>query len=147
MNNNLKTDSKTDLITDSTADSVADALADFQTLLARLPRPASADYPLGTPFNSALAHGSMRTELFAPTLSQLGRDIQQPHTQDELYVVQSGHTGFCLRGERLQVQAGDLLFVPAGAAHHFEEFSPNFVTWVIFYGRTGGEGGERGLHG
>lgn len=143
----MKTDSKTNSKTDLMADAVADAIADFQALLARLPQPASGDYPLGTPFVSALAHGSMRAELFAPALSQLGRDIQQPHTQDEIYVVQSGHSGFCLRGERLQVQAGDLLFVPAGATHHFEDFSPNFVTWVIFYGRAGGERGERGPHG
>jgi mannose-6-phosphate isomerase-like protein (cupin superfamily) len=113
--------------------------ADFQSLLAALPQPAGASYPLGTPFVSGMAHGSMQAELFAPARSGLGRDIQKPHNQDELYVVQGGRSTFCLRGERLQVQSGDLLFVPAGAPHHFEDFSPDFVTWVIFYGEAGGE--------
>jgi mannose-6-phosphate isomerase-like protein (cupin superfamily) len=125
--------------------------ADFQSLLAALPQPARAIYPLGTPFVSGMAHGSMQAELFAPACSGLGRDIQQPHTQDELYVVQGGRSVLCLRGERLQVQSGDLLFVPAGAPHHFEDFSPDFVTWVIFYGCAGGERGpnadaSRSLH-
>jgi mannose-6-phosphate isomerase-like protein (cupin superfamily) len=115
--------------------------ADFQSLLAALPQPAGTDYPLGTPFVNGMAHGSMQAELFAPACSGLGRDIQQPHTQDELYVVQGGRSTFCLHGEQLQVQSGDLLFVPAGAPHHFEDFSPDFVTWVIFYGCAGGERG------
>jgi hypothetical protein len=27
-----------------------------------------------------------------------------------------------------------VLFVPAGMIHHFEKFSDDFATWVIFYG-------------
>ena len=113
--------------------------ADFQSLLAALPQPAGANYPLGTPFVSGMAHGSMRAELFAPHSSRLGQDIQQPHTQDELYVVQGGSSVFWLRNERLQVQTGDLVFVPAGTPHRFENFSPDFVTWVVFYGPDGGK--------
>ena len=113
--------------------------ADFAALLARLPEPATADYPHGTPFGPALAHGSLRVELFAPGTSGLGRDIQQPHTQDELYVVQRGSSAFWLNGQTQQVQAGDVLFVPAGAPHRFEDFSDDFVTWVVFYDPTGGE--------
>lgn len=113
--------------------------ADFLTHLGALPQPAGSDYPYGTPFAQALAHGSMRVELFAPNTSGLGKDIQQPHTQDELYVVQRGTSDFWLRGERSTVQAGDVVFVPAGAEHRFENFGQDFVTWVIFYGPTGGE--------
>lgn len=114
--------------------------ADFLTHLAALPQPASSGYPNGTPFVRALANGSMQVELFAPGASALGKDIQQPHTQDELYVVQRGQSGFWLAGERTTVQVGDVLFVPAGAEHRFENFSADFVTWVVFYGPTGGEG-------
>ena len=113
--------------------------ADYQNLLAALPQPAEGKYPLGTPFVRGLAHGSMSVELFAPATSGKGQDIQQPHTQDELYVVHCGHSAFWLGKEHLQVQSGDVLFVPAGTPHHFEDFSPDFVTWVIFYGCTGGE--------
>jgi len=113
--------------------------ADFQALLATLPQPASGHYPQATPFVQALAHGSLNVELFAPATSQLGCDIQQPHTQDELYVVQRGTSGFWRDGQTETVGAGDILFVPAGVAHRFENFSPDFVTWVVFYGPIHGE--------
>ncbi len=34
---------------------------------------------------------------------------------------------------------GDLLFVPAGVVHRFEEFTDDLVVWVVFYGPPGGE--------
>lgn len=113
--------------------------ADFLALLAALPQPAGGDYANGTPFVQAMKHGSLSVELFAPATSGLGRDIQQPHAQDELYVVQRGTSDFWRDGQSVGVQAGDILFVPAGVAHRFENFSPNFVTWVVFYGPSGGE--------
>ena len=113
--------------------------ADFLAHLQTLPQAPGPDYPQGTPFVRALAHGSMSVELFAPAASGLGRDIQQPHAQDELYVVQHGSSGFWLDGQRFRVQTGDVLFVPAGAVHRFEDFSDDFVTWVVFYGPHGGE--------
>ena len=113
--------------------------ADFAQLLATLPQAATERYPQGTPFVDAMRHGSMRVELFAPASAGLGRDIQQPHTQDELYVVQRGSSGFWLDGQSLSVSAGDVLFVAAGAPHRFENFSDDFLTWVVFYGPAGGE--------
>ena len=82
-----------------------------------------------------LRHGSMRTELYAPR----GHDPQQPHAQDELYVVQRGTSGFWRDGQTETVRPGDILFVPAGVPHRFENFSPDFVTWVVFYGPSAGE--------
>jgi mannose-6-phosphate isomerase-like protein (cupin superfamily) len=111
----------------------------FLAHLAALPQPANTSYPQGTPFVHALAHGSMRVELFAPATSGLGKDIQQPHGQDELYVVQRGQSDFLLAQQTISVGPGDVVFVPAGAPHRFENFSADFVTWVIFYGPAGGE--------
>jgi mannose-6-phosphate isomerase-like protein (cupin superfamily) len=80
-------------------------------------------------------HGSLEIEIYAPR----GRDPQQPHSRDELYVIISG-TGYFLNGdERHPFKPGDLLFVPAGAVHRFEDFSDDFATWVMFYGPEGGE--------
>lgn len=107
--------------------------------LQALPLPPGGDYPLGTPFVQAMAHGSMRVELFAPGTSGLGQDIQQPHAQDELYVVQRGHSAFWLHDQRVNANPGDALFVPAGTPHRFEHFTDDFVTWVVFYGPQGGE--------
>jgi mannose-6-phosphate isomerase-like protein (cupin superfamily) len=54
-------------------------------------------------------------------------------------VVISG-TGFFTNGdERHPFKPGDLMFVPAGVVHRFEDFSDDFATWVIFFGPEGGE--------
>ena len=42
--------------------------------------------------------------------------------------------------ERVIFTAGDVLFVPAGTVHRFEQTSPDFSTWIVFYGPEGGEG-------
>lgn len=104
-------------------------------LLARLPKPATVEWPDGVPFTRAMAHGTMSLEVFAPR----GADRQQPHDQDEIYIVVSGTSGFVLDGERMEAKAGDAIFVRAGLEHRFEGMSEDFVTWVLFWGPPGGE--------
>lgn len=77
----------------------------------------------------------MSVEIYKPA----GIDPQTPHLQDELYVVISGTGEFLNAGNRLPFQPGDMLFVPAGIEHRFENFSEDFATWVVFYGPDGGE--------
>ena len=108
--------------------------ASLTDALARLPGPPNALYPEGLPFTPALANGSMSVELYAPGSNADGRDRQQPHAQDELYVVVRGQATLILDGRPLAATPGDVLFVPAGVSHRFEPFSPDFATWVIFYG-------------
>ncbi len=60
-------------------------------------------------------------------------DHQIAHSQDEIYVIISGSGQFFNNGERRPFAAGDLIFVPAGVEHRFEDFSDDFATWVIFY--------------
>ena len=66
-------------------------------------------------------------------------DDQQPHTQDEIYIVQSGSGVFFCDGERRPFETGEALFVPAGVEHRFEDFTDDFAAWVVFYGPEGGE--------
>jgi mannose-6-phosphate isomerase-like protein (cupin superfamily) len=87
------------------------------------------------PFVVVMKHGTMSLEYFAPVKS----DTQTPHKQDELYVVIKGDGFFFRDGERVACKKGDVLFVPAGVEHRFENFSDDFATWVIFYGPDGGE--------
>ena len=87
------------------------------------------------PFTVVMKHGSMTIEYFAPQEV----DTQIPHKQDEIYIVIKGHSRFCRDGETTSCKKGDILFVPAGMEHHFENFSDDFATWVIFYGADGGE--------
>src|SRR5476649_2129226 len=80
--------------------------------------------------------GDLSVELFAPH----GVDTQQPHEQDEIYIVAAG-TGVFRRGaERVPFEPGDFLFVAAGVSHAFEKFTDDFKTWVIFFGPKGGFG-------
>lgn len=87
------------------------------------------------PFVEMMKHGSMSVELYVPQKV----DLQQPHQQDELYVVISGEGTFINGDTSEPFQAGDVLFVPAGVVHRFEDFSDDFKVWVIFYGNIGGE--------
>jgi mannose-6-phosphate isomerase-like protein (cupin superfamily) len=104
-------------------------------VFANIPGKVSPKWPEGERFAAALAHGSMTVELYAPS----GSDPQQPHSQDELYVVAAGSGVFELDGADLAFAKGDVLFVPAGMAHHFKQFSDDFKTWVVFWGPQGGE--------
>ena len=91
-------------------------------------------------------------KLYAPR----GSDPQKPHTRDEIYVIAQGTGEFVAQWgagaspartgdgagaplERITFAPGDVLFAAAGVPHHFENFSDDFATWVIFYGPEGGE--------
>ena len=82
-----------------------------------------------------LEHGTMELGYYRPQ----GEDLQEPHDQDEIYIVHAGRGVFACGGERLAFEPGDALFVPAGMEHRFEEFTDDFGAWVIFYGPEGGE--------
>jgi mannose-6-phosphate isomerase-like protein (cupin superfamily) len=63
-----------------------------------------------------------------------GHDPQGPHKRDELYVIANGSGDFTCHAQTHRFHRGDILFVPAGAVHRFENFSSDFSTWVIFFG-------------
>lgn len=97
--------------------------------LARLPGPK------GERFVELFRHGTLSVELYAPRQ----HDPQSPHTRDEVYAVVQGSGLFRNADERHRFGAGDVLFVPAGVEHRFEEFTDDLVVWVFFYGPEGGE--------
>ena len=61
------------------------------------------------------------------------------HTKDEIYVIASGAGWFVNGDARHRFAPHDVLFVPAGIVHRFEEFTDDFQAWVFFYGPEGGE--------
>ncbi len=89
----------------------------------------------GSEFVTLFLHGSLQVEVYKPKRI----DRQQPHSRDEIYVVISGSGHFVLGSERQAFAAGEVLFVPAGIVHRFEEFTDDFATWVFFFGPNGGE--------
>ncbi len=97
--------------------------------MARLPGPQ------GQRFVSVLEHGGLVAEIYAPR----GSDPQTPHARDEVYVVVQGSGSFVNGESRQTFGPGDLLFVPAGIEHRFENFTDDLLVWVMFYGPEGGE--------
>lgn len=91
------------------------------------------------PFIELLAHGSLVVEFYQPDKV----DLQEPHSRDEIYVIVSGEGEFNLDGEREPFESGEVLFVPAGVEHRFEEFTEDFATWVFFFGPEGGEAAQQ----
>ena len=89
----------------------------------------------GKRFVQLFRHGSLEVELYAPR----GSDPQKPHKRDEVYVIVAGTGAFFNGTTRSVFGPGDLLFVPAGTAHRFEDFTDDLVAWVLFYGPEGGE--------
>lgn len=83
----------------------------------------------------ALNRGTLEVGLYAP----VGADPQQPHDQDECYVILEGAGRFEMGDETVSFQPGDFLFVPAGVPHRFLDFEDSFKAWVMFYGPKGRE--------
>src|SRR4029077_18477611 len=104
-------------------------------LLRRLPGKRSDQWPMGERFTSALAHGSMSVEIYAP----VAVDPQTPHDQDELYFIHAGHGLLLIGGERFTFSPDDCFFVGAGVEHRFVDFSPGFCAWAVFWGPNNGE--------
>ncbi len=82
-------------------------------------------------FIECLKHADASVEIYAPKKI----DNQQPHTQDEIYCIIAGNGKFQCGDETTDFKSGDLLFVPAKIPHYFFDFSDDFQTWVIFFGK------------
>jgi mannose-6-phosphate isomerase-like protein (cupin superfamily) len=61
-----------------------------------------------------------------------GVDRQEPHAEDEVYLVLEGRGRFVIGEEDSAVEAGHLLFVPARMPHRFHDISEDLVLLVFF---------------
>jgi mannose-6-phosphate isomerase-like protein (cupin superfamily) len=61
-----------------------------------------------------------------------GVDGQSPHTEDEIYVVAAGSAVLESGGQRAEVAAGTVVYVPAGEVHRFTEVSQDLALLVFF---------------
>jgi len=59
-------------------------------------------------------------------------DDQEPHTEDEIYVVISGRATFEGGGDHAAVGPGSVIFVPANEVHRFTDITEDLATVVIF---------------
>lgn len=66
-----------------------------------------------------------------------GTDDQEPHTEDEVYVVQAGRATLVTASGTVPVEPGSVVFVPAGETHKFTDITENLALVVIFAPRYG----------
>jgi mannose-6-phosphate isomerase-like protein (cupin superfamily) len=59
-------------------------------------------------------------------------DGQQPHTEDEVYVVVAGRSRFTAGDRTRDVGPGDTIFVEAGVPHRFHDITEELRLIVVF---------------
>jgi len=78
-----------------------------------------------------LVHASPGLELGVYVLVAPEPDRQQPHADDEVYVVLEGNGRLQVEGDQVDLREGEAAFVPAGADHRFVGYE-NLAVLVIF---------------
>jgi len=73
---------------------------------------------------------NMSVGLYA--LDQGTQDPQQPHAQDEVYLVVSGRASITVGDETTTVGRGSVVYVPAGVPHRFHHISEDLRVLVVF---------------
>ncbi|MCP9958185.1 MULTISPECIES: cupin domain-containing protein [Streptomyces] len=59
-------------------------------------------------------------------------DPQQPHKEDEVYLVVSGRGSITVGTETTQVGRGSVVYVPAGVPHRFHHITEDLRVLVVF---------------
>ncbi len=78
-----------------------------------------------------IVHESPGLEVGVYVLVAPEADRQQPHADDEVYVVLEGGGQLQVEGTPLQLHEGEAAFVPAGADHRFSAYE-QLAVLVIF---------------
>jgi mannose-6-phosphate isomerase-like protein (cupin superfamily) len=82
-----------------------------------------------------VVHSSPGLEVGVYVLVAPEPDKQQPHADDEVYVVLEGSGVLNVEGEAIPVSVGQALFVPAGADHRFTAYEGLSV--LVIFARVG----------
>ena len=69
-----------------------------------------------------IVHASPGIEIGVYVLVAPEPDRQQPHADDEVYVVLEGSGILDVEGTKVELREGHALFVPAGAEHRFSAY-------------------------
>jgi mannose-6-phosphate isomerase-like protein (cupin superfamily) len=81
-----------------------------------------------------IVHESPGLEVGVYVLVAPEPDRQQPHEDDELYIVLEGTGVLEVEGEPVDVREGTAVFVPAGAEHRFSAYEHLAV--LVLFDRT-----------
>ncbi len=78
-----------------------------------------------------IVHESPGLEIGVYVLVAPEPDHQQPHADDEIYIVLDGSGALEVEGEQVELREGHAVFVPAGAKHQFIGYE-ELIVLVIF---------------
>ncbi len=89
--------------------------------------------PAGPDANHWAEHFSV-ADLSVGTYSILagGVDDQEPHTEDEIYVVTAGQAVLQAGGDSAAVGPGSVIYVAAGEVHKFTDITEDLAAIVLF---------------
>jgi mannose-6-phosphate isomerase-like protein (cupin superfamily) len=59
-------------------------------------------------------------------------DLQEPHTEDEVYLVLRGQAQATVGGDTVAVTTGSFLYVPARVPHRFHDIEEHLAVLVVF---------------
>lgn len=69
-----------------------------------------------------------------------GADLQQPHTEDEIYLVVAGRAELETPTGRVAVGPSSVIYVPAGEPHRFVNLTEPLTVLVVFAPPEGSRG-------
>jgi mannose-6-phosphate isomerase-like protein (cupin superfamily) len=69
-----------------------------------------------------------------------GVDDQQPHDEDEIYIVRGGLATVAAGSGSAQVGPGSMIYIPAGEAHQFTDIREDLSLIVVFAPAYGSRG-------
>lgn len=78
-----------------------------------------------------IIHASTGLEIGVYVLVAPEPDHQQPHADDEVYIVLEGCGTLEIEGEQVELHEGQVTFVPAGAEHQFVGYEQLSVLVIL----------------
>lgn len=90
----------------------------------------SARAAAGQSYRQFINRGSLSTGLYV--LDAGATDTQQPHAEDEVYVVLRGRARLTVAGDERPVAEGDVIFVAATVEHRFHTITETLSLLVFF---------------
>lgn len=82
-----------------------------------------------------VVHGSPGLEVGVYVLVAPEPDRQQPHEDDEIYLVLEGRGTLEVGGESVPLEVGEAVFVEAGAEHRFTSYEQ--LSLLVLFDRQG----------
>ncbi len=84
----------------------------------------------GRPYLESLRSDALSAGVYVLRAGEVDR--QQPHLEDEVYVVMRGRSRLTAGEEERDVNPGDVIFITAGVPHRFHDVVADLELIVIF---------------